>query len=201
MAFIATVPVGEAAGDVRALYERYETKLGYVPNYAKVLSQRPQVAAAWSALQAAIRGGMEERRWELVTMAAARAMRNSYCALAHGEILRRRFYSPEQLAAIADDFRRSELSSADKAVLGFAEMIVHDATAVTEADIQNLRVQGFSDAEIFDIAAAAAARCFFSKLLDGLGAEPDSAYLELEEGLRRRLAVGRRVSKEALEHV
>lgn len=42
--------------------------------------------------------------------------------------------------------------------------------------MEGLRAYGFTDAEIFD----AAARCFFSKFLDALRAEPDSAYLELE---------------------
>ena len=47
--------------------------------------------------------------------------------------------------------------------------------------MQGLRDHGFTDAEIFDIAAAAAARCFFSKLLDALGAEADGAYDFLED--------------------
>jgi hypothetical protein len=69
------------------------------------------------------------------------------------------------------------------------------------SDIQALRDEGFTDAEIFDIAATAAARCFFSKLLDALGAEPDSAYLELDEDLRQQLTVGRAISAERDEQV
>lgn len=41
MAFIATVPVDEASGDVRRMYEENEANLGYVPNYAKLFSHRP----------------------------------------------------------------------------------------------------------------------------------------------------------------
>jgi hypothetical protein len=65
--------------------------------------------------------------------------------------------------------------------------------------VQALRDQGFTDTEIFDVAAAAAARCFFSKLLDALGAEPDAAFLQMEEDLRRRLTVGRAISSTADE--
>ena len=41
MAFVKTVPVEQATGDVRAMYERTQAALGYVPNYAKAFSHRP----------------------------------------------------------------------------------------------------------------------------------------------------------------
>jgi len=48
----------------------------------------------------------------------------------------------------------------------FAEKVAHNADQITSADIEGLRSHGYPDEEIFDLAAAAAARCFFSKLLD-----------------------------------
>ena len=66
---------------------------------------------------------MDPRRYELVTLAAARALRCSYCAPAHGTILRERFYSTEQLAAIADDHTAAGLSPADAAIMSFAEKV------------------------------------------------------------------------------
>lgn len=147
------------------MYERAQANLGYVPNYAKVFSLRPEVMGAWSGLLASIRGHMDLRRYELVTLAAARALHSSYCRLAHGTILRRQFYGPEQLAAIAG------LEPAETAMMAFAERVAKDASAITASDVEGLRAYGFTDAEIFD----AAARCFFSKFLDALRAEPDSA--------------------------
>jgi alkylhydroperoxidase family enzyme len=72
-----------------------------------------------------------------------------------------------------------------------AERVAQDATAVTQADIDDLRERGLDDAEIFDVVATAAPRCFFSKTLDGLGVQPDAWYAELEPGLRGALEVGR----------
>jgi hypothetical protein len=86
-------------------------------------------------------------------------------------------------------------------MMGFAEKIVRDATRITEEDIKALRAHGFSDSEIFDIAATASARCFFSKLLDALGAQPDAVYFQLEEDLRRGLTVGRPIGDAPLETV
>jgi uncharacterized peroxidase-related enzyme len=201
MAFIRTVPVEQAEGDVRAMYEKTQAALGYVPNYAKVFSHRPPVMAAWSGLLASIRGNLDTRRYELVTLAAARALRSSYCMLAHGSILRRQFYSAEQLTAIAGSGGGSALAPADVALMAFAEKVARDASAITEGDVRALREHGLSDAEIFDVAAAAAARCFFSKLLDALGAEPDATFDGLEDELKRRLTPGRPISRQAPEQV
>ncbi len=52
---------------------------------------------------------------------------------------------------------------------------------------------GLSAAEVVDVVLAATARCFFSKTLDALGAEPDAAYRELDPALREALTVGRPV--------
>jgi uncharacterized peroxidase-related enzyme len=201
MAFIRTIAVDQAAGDVRAMYERTQGALGYVPNYAKVFSHRPDVMTGWSGLLASIRGHLDARRYELVTLAAARALRSSYCMLAHGSILLRQFYSAEQMTAIAREPAATELPPADVAMMAFAEKIARDASAITEADVRALREHGFNDTEVFDIAAAAAARCFFSKLLDALGAEPDAAYNDLDEGLQRRLTPGRPISRDQTERV
>jgi uncharacterized peroxidase-related enzyme len=201
MAFIRTIPVDEAAGDVRAMYERTQTAAGYVPNYAKVFSHRPQVMAAWTALLGEIRGNLETRQYELITLAAARGLRSSYCMLAHGSVLREKFYSTAQLTAIAADSARADLTPAEVDMMAFAERIARDATAITDAEVESLRKHGFTDPQIFDIAAAAAARCFFSKLLDALGALPDAAYGQLEEELKRELVRGRPISSDEPERM
>ena len=45
--------------------------------------------------------------------------------------------------------------------------------------------------DVADVVAAAAIRCFFTKVVDGLGFQPDAAYEDLDEGLREALVVGR----------
>jgi uncharacterized peroxidase-related enzyme len=192
MAFIATVPPHEASGDVRAMYARQQRKFGYVPNYAKVFSHRPEIMALWADLLAGIRRHLDPRTFELATSAAAHAMGNSYCALAHGSALAKLLPLDDVRAAFAD-VEPSALSPRDRAVFEFGRKVAADAAAISADDADELRRQGLSDAEVFDVAAAAAARAFFAKLLDALGAAPDSAFLDLDEGLRRALEVGRRI--------
>jgi hypothetical protein len=54
-------------------------------NYERAFAKRPDVFAAWQQLNGAIKAGMDLRRHELATLAAARRLRSSYCALAHGD--------------------------------------------------------------------------------------------------------------------
>ena len=199
MSFIETVPVAEATGDVRRMYEQNQARLGYVPNYAKVFSLRPQVMDGWAQLQKSIRSTMDSRRFELVTLAAARALRSSYCSLAHGRVLETQFFSAGDVTRIARRDADSPLEQAEVAVMAFAEKVVRQADAVTREDVEILRSHGLTEGEIFDVAAAAAARCFFSKILDALGAEPDASYEALSPDLRDALTVGRPISRKGPE--
>jgi uncharacterized peroxidase-related enzyme len=156
-------------------------------------SERPEVYAAWRQLVTAIKAGMDERRYELATLAAARRLRSSYCSLAHGAILRDRFGEP--VREIASDHHAAGLDKVDVAVMDLAERVVEDATSITEADRQRLRDRGLSDAEIMDVVLAAAVRCFYSKTLDALGIQADAKYRELEPELREVLVVGRPIAE------
>jgi uncharacterized peroxidase-related enzyme len=193
--FVETVPESEAAGAVRELYDTDRAAFGHVPNFAKAFSFRPGVYAAWRQLNGEIKAGMDLRRYELATVAAARRLRSSYCALAHGSVLLERFVEPDELRAIVADHTDAGLDAVDVAVMDLADKVAQDATSVTEADVERLRSLGLSDTEIFDVVAAAAARCFFSKMLDGLGAQPDARYAELEPELRDALTVGRPIAQ------
>ncbi len=193
MSFISTIPESESAGEVKKMYDSENATRGYVPNFAKVFCHRPKVMGAWRNLIRSIIENMDTRRYELVTLAAAGKLHSSYCMLAHGSVLKDKFYNSEQLNEIIKNPDSSLLTPIEKAIMRFAEQIVSDATSITQKDIDMLRNLGLKDEEIFEIVTVATARCFFSKTLDALGAEPDKIYLDLDETLRNNLTVGRAV--------
>ncbi|HLJ59520.1 MAG TPA: hypothetical protein VKZ50_07295 [bacterium] len=106
-------------------------------------------------------------------------------------MLRNQFFKPEEVEAIVRDYRNAGLAAADVAMLAFAEKVALHAYRVTKEDVDELRNHGFADDEILDIVLTAAARNFFSRVIDAVGAEPDPEYLDLEAGFRQTLAVGR----------
>jgi alkylhydroperoxidase family enzyme len=192
MAFIKTVPPTEATDAVQNMYLRQQAAWGYLPNYAKVFCYRPEVMARWGQLLAEIKRPMDKRRFELVTFVAAHELCHSACALAHGRVLRE-FFSEEQILAIAEGRLDGVLGEAEQCVVRFARQIARDASSVSAAHVASLEQLGYSDAEVFDIAAAAAGRAFFTKLLDALGVLPDSAFLAGGDAFRRTLTVGRAI--------
>jgi uncharacterized peroxidase-related enzyme len=200
MSFIRTTPPDAACDALAAMYERQQASWGFVPNYAKVFSHRPEVLARWGQLLAEIKRPMDERRFELVTFVAAHDLRNSACTLAHGRKLQR-FFDDAQIAALAAGQVDGLLDPAEQAMVGFARLVARDAAQVTAADVAGLAQHGYSDAEIFDIAATAAGRAFFTKLLDALGVAPDSPFLALAEPLRSTLTVGRAIDTSACVHL
>jgi uncharacterized peroxidase-related enzyme len=197
MAFIDTIEAGKAKGSTRKMYAAAESRYGFVPNMVRAFSHRPNVMRAWSGLLGAIRAKMDPRRYELATLAAAQKLRSSYCSLAHAHVLLHGFYEEDELEAILETPENAALDETDRAIMRVAAKVAGDATAIDSQDIAELRGCGLSDAEIFDVVATAAVRCFFSKTLDALGVEPDSAYVAMEPKLRDKLAIGRPIEARA----
>jgi uncharacterized peroxidase-related enzyme len=196
MAFIETISPNAAEGDVEAMYRRQQAAWGYIPNYAKVFSVRPEVLARWGQLLAEMRRPMDKRRFELITFVASVALGNTACALVHGRALTE-FFSDAQILAIAEGRYETVLSEAEQALTAFARQTIVDATQTKAEQVAALKRHGYSDGEIFDIAAVAAGRAYFAKLLDALGTLPDSPLLAMDESFRRALTIGRPIDQAA----
>lgn len=190
MAFIETLAASDTDDEVRAMYERQQAHYGYLPNYAKVFCYRPELMRLWAQLQSGIKRHMDKRRFELVTFAAAHALRSTLCSLAHGKALTE-FFSSEDVQSIARGEVPQSLSDAEAAMVAFGRKVAQDASAVTSADVERLKQHGFSDAEVFDIVATAAGRAFFSKVVESLGVEADPPFHAMNSEFRQALTVGR----------
>lgn len=194
MPFVRTIPPSDAEGAVREMYDKVQAEQGSIPNWAHAFSLRPAVRAGWVSLITSIRPNLSTRRYELVTLAAAKALRSTYCSLAHGKVLASQVFDAAAMREIASGDASAVLEPGEIAMMEFARKVVLGADRITEADVAALRSHGFADEEIFDIAATAAARCFFSKLLDALGVQADAGFQSLDADLRAALTVGRPVA-------
>ncbi|MFT5481945.1 MAG: putative peroxidase-related enzyme [Halieaceae bacterium] len=192
--FLETIPESQCSDTVKAMYERQKNHYGYLPNYAAVFAHRPEVLNAWSALISTIRTHTDGETYELITLAAALELGNSYCSLAHGDMLNKRLYSVEEVIAIARQEDLDKLSSRHKSMMELARKVVRNSSRIVSEDIEALRVEGLTEGEIFDTVAIASARCFFAKLVDGLGAQPDVDYRELDARMREELSRGRAIA-------
>jgi uncharacterized peroxidase-related enzyme len=190
--FIDAVPDEAAEGPLRAYYDQQRAAWGFLPNYALAFASRPDIAAAWNQLNGAVRGGMDRRRFEIATIAAARVLRSTYCTAAHAKFLRDECGDEAALQALAEDPTGATLSDVDRAVYAFAAKVAADAASVEQEDVDALRALGLSDADVADVVFAAAARSFFTRVLDGLGAQLDpQTATGLDPSVRPLFEVGR----------
>ena len=175
--YVRTVSPEEANGAVKAMYDAAEASEGYLPNQVRVFSLNPAARAAWRQLVEAINADMDHRRYELATLAVAATVRCRYCVSAHAAVVMESdYFDRAQVEEIARDFRSADcLDARDKEIMVFAEKVALDANRVAPEDVDHLRAHGLSDREIFDVTLAAAARVFYSKVLQAMDAEPDEA--------------------------
>lgn len=174
-----------------AYLEENRLPAGHIPNFARTFAARPAVFDAWKQLNGAIKASMDLRRYELATLAAATALKSSYCSIAHGQVLAEKFFTPEEVAALATT---PPTDPVDRAVMAFARKVTLEADQITQQDVDELKALGLSDEDVFDVSLAAAARCFFSKTLDATGTTPDTAYRDLlPPDLLSALTVGRQI--------
>lgn len=174
--------------------DRQAAHWGYVPNYAAAFDSRPDVARAWTALNVTVRDGMDRRRFEIATIAAARALQNTYCTVAHSKFLRDVCGDEASVIALATDVQSETLDATDQAIVAFAGKMARSASAVSEEDVAALRDVGLTDNEIADIVFAVAARSFFTRVLDGMGVLVDHELAEaFDPALVDKMVVGRGV--------
>jgi uncharacterized peroxidase-related enzyme len=194
MSFLRTVAEDEASGEVAENYAADLAHYGYLPNYSRLFSLHPLAYRAWGGLIQSIRKGMDRRRYELATVGAARELRSTYCSLAHGTILDEDYFETADVIKIVTGEAASVLSEVDNGIVEFAAKVAADASSVVQEDIDRLRALGLADGEIFEIVLSAAARSFFTKVLDATGTLADALYNEVDPELRDALTAARPIA-------
>jgi len=190
--FLRETDPATATGATADYFAGQRAAWGFLPNYAHCFALRPEVGVAWGALNEAIRDGMDRRRFEIATIAAARELRSTYCTSAHSKFLRDVCADGEAVRAIAADPSGGSLGEVDRAVFRFATKVARDASSIEAADIEELKAVGLGEVDIADVVYAVAARSFFTKVLDGLGAQLDPETADaFEPVLRDAMVVGR----------
>ncbi|MGN6302610.1 MAG: carboxymuconolactone decarboxylase family protein [Angustibacter sp.] len=190
--FISGIDEHSADGELADYYASQRAAWGFLPNYAHAFASRPDVARAWGALNLAIRDGMDRRLFEIATIAAARARRSTYCTAAHSMFLRDVCGDEATMTAICEHPDGSALEPRDRAAFELGAAVADDASAVTQEQVDRARAAGLSDTDVADVVFAAAARCFFTAVLDGLGTQLDAqTAAHFPAPLLEALVVGR----------
>ncbi len=169
----------ELPADVRARIEEVQAKAGFVPNVFLVLAHRPDEFRAFFAYHDALmakEGGLTKAEREMIVVATSAANQCHYCVIAHGAILRVYAKDPFIADQVAVNYKKADISARERAMLDFAMKVALDARNITAEDFSPLRSQGFSDEDIWDIAAIASFFALSNRMANFLDMRPNDEF-------------------------
>jgi uncharacterized peroxidase-related enzyme len=144
--------------DIRTRILAVQEKSGFVPNVFLTLARRPDEFRAFFAYHDALmdkEGGLTKAEREMIVVATSAANQCQYCVVAHGAILRIRAKNPLLADQVAVNYRKADITPRQRAMLDFAMKVSRAAEEISEADFAAVAAHGFSDDDIWDIAAIA----------------------------------------------
>ena len=77
----------------------------------------------------------------------------------------------DRAAAIEQDYHEAQLSPRERAMLDYAVKLTLTPSEMGQADVQQLREVGLSDAAILDVCQVSAYYNYVNRLAEGLGVE------------------------------
>jgi uncharacterized peroxidase-related enzyme len=142
--------------DVRQKMLLVQQKAGFIPNVFLALAHRPNEFRAFVAYHDALllrESGLSKGEKEMIIVATSGANGCLYCVVAHGAILRIYEKAPLVADQVAVNYRKADITPRQKAMLAFAMKVCLNSADVGDADFAALHEHGFSDDDIWDIAA------------------------------------------------
>ena len=171
--------LSELPEDMRQRILAVQEKSGFVPNVFLALAHRPAEWRAFFAYHDALmekEGGLTKAEREMVVVATSNANGCQYCVVAHGAILRIRARKPLIADQVAINYRKADITPKQRAMLDFAMKVALDSAAINDDDHAVLRQQGFSDDDIWDIAAIAAFFGMSNRLANMANMRPNDEF-------------------------
>ena len=165
--------------DIRSRILAVQEKSGFVPNVFLTLAHRPDEFRAFFAYHDALMdkpGPISKAEREMIVVATSSANQCQYCVVAHGAILRVRAKNPLIADQIAINYRKADITERQRAMLDFAMKVSARAFEVEEADIVVLKSHGFTDEDIWDIAAIAAFFGMSNRLANVTSMRPNDEF-------------------------
>jgi uncharacterized peroxidase-related enzyme len=165
--------------DIRSRILAVQEKSGFVPNVFLSLAYRPDEFRAFFAYHDALMekdGGLTKAEREMIVVATSSANQCHYCVVAHGAILRIRAKNPQIADQIAINYRKADITPRQRAMLDFAMKVSVEAEEISEQDFAEIARHGFSDDDIWDIAAIAAFFALSNRMANVTGMRPNDEF-------------------------
>jgi uncharacterized peroxidase-related enzyme len=164
---------------MQAYFDKCTEKLGFIPNvlkaYAFDMAKLEAFVAMYNDLMLAP-SGLSKLEREMIAVAVSSQNRCYYCLAAHGAAVRALSDDPVLGELMVMNYRAARLDRRQQAMLDFAVKLTAEPFAIGEVDRAALREAGFSDRDIFDIAAVAGFFNMSNRVASATDMRPNSAY-------------------------
>ena len=172
-------PVDSLPEDIRTRLLAVQEKSGFIPNVFLTLAFRPDEFRAFFAYHDALMdkdGGLTKAEREMIVVATSSANQCQYCVIAHGAILRIRAKSPLLADQVAVNYRKADITPRQRVMLDFAMKVSLEAGKVSEQDFADLASHGFSDDDVWDIAAISAFFALSNRMANVTAMRPNDEF-------------------------
>jgi uncharacterized peroxidase-related enzyme len=165
--------------DIRSRLLAVQEKSGFIPNVFLTLAYRPDEFRAFFAYHDALMerdSGLTKAEREMIVVATSSANQCHYCVVAHGAILRIRAKNPQIADQIAINYRKADITPRQRAMLDFAMKVSKKAQLISEADFADIASHGFTDDDIWDIAAISAFFALSNRMANVTSMRPNDEF-------------------------
>src|SRR6266853_3164943 len=164
---------------MQAYFDKCIEKLGFIPNvlkaYAFDMPKLEAFVAMYNDLMLAP-SGLSKLEREMIAVAVSSHNRCYYCLVAHGAAVRSLADAPVLGELMVMNYRAARLDRRQRAMLDFAVKLTAEPWEIEEADRNALREAGFTDRDIWDIAAVAGFFNMSNRIASATDMRPNSAY-------------------------
>jgi uncharacterized peroxidase-related enzyme len=165
--------------EMAAYFAKCEDKLGFVPNVLKAYAFDMPKLAAFVAMYNDLMlapSGLSKLEREMIAVTVSAHNRCYYCLVAHGAAVRELSGDPAFGELMAMNYRTARLSRRERAMLDFAVKLSAEPWTIEEKDREDLRRAGFTDRDVWDIAAIAGFFNMTNRVASATDMRPNSVY-------------------------
>jgi uncharacterized peroxidase-related enzyme len=160
-------------------FDKCQEKLGFVPNVLKAYAFDNAKLEAFVAMYNDLMlapSGLSKLEREMIAVAVSSANRCYYCLVAHGAAVRALSGDPALGELMVMNYRAAPLDKRQRAMLDFAVKLTAEPWTIEDGDRDALRRAGFTDRDIWDIAAVAAFFNMTNRVASATDMRPNVVY-------------------------
>ncbi len=170
---------GELSPEMQAYFAKCDEKIGFVPNVLKAYAHDNAKLEAFVALHNDLMlgpSGLSKLEREMIAVVVSSQNRCYYCLTAHGAAVRSLSGDPALGEMMAMNYRAAELSPRHRAMLDFVVRLTEAPWSVEEEHRAALRQAGFSERDLWDVAAVASFYNMSNRMASATDMRPNPDY-------------------------